>query len=119
MFLVGDLSRFLRLSFYLKPAFILGAMAMCGVGVPLALMGLRRLDAVIGALLLGAVLYFVVIPTAADQTYYALPATPAVDRLDGERPVAPGGEIFYKSPHCRRRLLDSRVRCCRPLYAPA
>ena len=81
MFLVGDLSRFLRLSFYLKPAFILGAMAMCGVGVPLALLGLRRLDAVIGALLLGAVLYFVVIPTAADQTYYALPLLPLLTVL--------------------------------------
>ena len=76
MFFLGDLSRFLRLSFYLKPAFILGAMAMCGVGVPLVLLGVRRLDAVLGALLLGAVLYFVMIPTAADQTYYALPLLP-------------------------------------------
>ena len=81
MFLVGDLSRFLQPSFYLKPALILGAMAMCGAGVPLALLGVRGLDAAGRALMLGAILYFVLIPTAADQTYYALPIVPLLALL--------------------------------------
>jgi hypothetical protein len=81
MFLVGDLSRFLQLSFYLKLALILGAMAMCGAGVPLALLGLRGLDAAGRALICGAVLYFVLIPTAAEQTYYALPLIPLLALL--------------------------------------
>ena len=38
MFLVGDLSRFLTGSYYVKPALILGAMVMCGIGVPLAVL---------------------------------------------------------------------------------
>jgi Dolichyl-phosphate-mannose-protein mannosyltransferase len=76
MFFIGDLSRFLRPSFYVKPAFILGAMAMCGVGVPLALAGLRRLERSAQALLCGLLLYYVLMPTAADQTYYALPLMP-------------------------------------------
>jgi Dolichyl-phosphate-mannose-protein mannosyltransferase len=81
MFFVGDLSRFLQSSFYLKLALILGAMAMCGAGVPLAVLGLRDLDAAGRALILGAVLYFVLIPTAAEQTYYALPLAPLLALL--------------------------------------
>jgi hypothetical protein len=81
MFFVGDLSRFLRPSFYLKLAFILGAMAICGAGVPLFVLGLRGLDAAGRALICGAVLYFVLIPTAAEQTYYALPLLPLLALL--------------------------------------
>jgi hypothetical protein len=45
MFLVGDLSRFLSASFYVKPAWILGAMVMCGSGAILAGFGsAARLD---------------------------------------------------------------------------
>jgi Dolichyl-phosphate-mannose-protein mannosyltransferase len=81
MFFLGDLSRFLRLSFYLKPAFIVGAMAMCGAGVPLAVLGLRGVDGAIRALICGAALYFVLIPTATEQTYYALPLVPLLALL--------------------------------------
>ena len=76
MFFIGDLSRFVRLSFYVKPAFILGAMAMCGIGVPLAVAGLTSMDRVTQAMLWGAVLYYVLMPTAAAQTYYAFPLMP-------------------------------------------
>jgi hypothetical protein len=76
MFFFGDLSRFLDASFYMRPVFILGAMVMCGVGIPLALVGLRGLDAVGRLLVAGALFYFVLFPTAAFQTYYALPLVP-------------------------------------------
>ncbi len=76
MFFIGDLTRFLRPSFYVKPAFILGAMAMCGAGVPLAIVGLARMERATQMLLWGAALYYVLIPTAADQTYYAFPLMP-------------------------------------------
>ena len=83
MFFFGDMSRFLRPSFYVKPAFILGAMAMCGAGVPLALAGLPKMDRAAQALLLGAVLFYVLMPTAADQTYYAFPLMPLLAILMG------------------------------------
>jgi hypothetical protein len=76
MFFIGDLTRFLRPSFYVKPAFILGAMGMCGAGVLWAAWGLQGLDPVGQALLVGALFYYVLIPTAADQTYYGLPVMP-------------------------------------------
>lgn len=76
-FLLGDLRRFLSGPFYAKPAFIIGAMVLCGVGVPLALLGFRDLDAPGWALVAGIPLYYVLLPTAASQTYYAFPVVPA------------------------------------------
>jgi hypothetical protein len=81
MFLVGDLSRFLSASFYVKPAWILGVMVMCGSGAILAGFGLRHLDSIGWALLLGLPLYYVLVPTAAQQTYYALPLVPLLALL--------------------------------------
>jgi hypothetical protein len=81
MFFIGDLTRFLRPSFYIKLAFILGAMGMCGAGVLCAALGLQGLDPVGQALLVGALFYYVVIPTAADQTYYGLPVMPFISLL--------------------------------------
>jgi dolichyl-phosphate-mannose-protein mannosyltransferase len=81
MFLVGDLSRFLSASFYVKPAWILGAMVMCGSGAILAAFGLRHLDSIGWALLSGLPLYYVLVPTAAQQTYYAWPLVPLLALL--------------------------------------
>jgi hypothetical protein len=75
-FLIGDLSRFLSAAYYVKPAFILGAMVLCGLGIPLAILGCRRPDTSVWLLVAGVPLYFVLIPTAADQTYYAWPLVP-------------------------------------------
>ena len=68
MFFFGDLSRFLRPGYYFKPGFILGAMVLCGAGVPLALLGLRKLDRATALLFAGVPFYFVLIATAAEQT---------------------------------------------------
>jgi uncharacterized membrane protein len=81
MFLVGDLSRFLSASFYVKPAWILGAMVMCGSGAILAGFGLRQLDSIGWTLLVGLPLYYVLVPTAAEQTYYAWPLVPVLALL--------------------------------------
>ena len=78
MFFFGDLSRFLRISFYVKPAFILGAMAMCGIGVLLSALGVPRLDASGWLMLAGLAFYYVLMPTAAEQTYYAFAVMPVL-----------------------------------------
>jgi hypothetical protein len=81
MFLVGDLSRFLSASFYIKPAWILGVMVMCGSGALLAGLGLRQLDSIGWVLLSGVPLYYILVPTAAQQTYYAWPLVPLLALL--------------------------------------
>jgi 4-amino-4-deoxy-L-arabinose transferase-like glycosyltransferase len=81
MFFIGDLTRFLHAALILKLALIVGAMAMCIAGIPLALLGITRADAWMRALLAGALLYYVLIPTAAEQTYYALPIVPLLALL--------------------------------------
>lgn len=77
-FFFGDPGRFLRAGYYLKPAFILGAMVACGAGVVLLAVGLHRAGRVEWLLLAGVPLYFVLIPTAAEQTYYAYALVPAL-----------------------------------------
>jgi 4-amino-4-deoxy-L-arabinose transferase-like glycosyltransferase len=81
MFLIGDLTRFVNPALLFKLALIIGAMAMCVAGIPLALLGLTTTDAFVRALLAGALLYYVLIPTAAEQTYYALPLVPLLSVL--------------------------------------
>jgi hypothetical protein len=76
LFIAGDLRRFLSPGFYVKPAFIIGAMVCAGAGLPFAAAGCRRLDGCGWALVAGISFYFVAIPTVADQTYYALPLAP-------------------------------------------
>jgi hypothetical protein len=58
-------------------------MVACGSGVILAVLGLRRLDAVGATLLAGVPLYYILIPTAAEQTYYAFPLVPVCALLMG------------------------------------
>ncbi len=77
-FLLGDLGRFLRAGYYVKPAFILGAMVACGAGVVLLGAGLWGAGRAEGLLLAGVPLYFVLIPTASEQTYYAYAVAPAL-----------------------------------------
>ena len=76
LFFGGELRRFLSPGFYVKPMFIIGAMVCAGAGLPLAVLGLRRLDPVGWALVAGIPLFFLVIPTAADQTYYSFALAP-------------------------------------------
>ena len=76
LFFGGELRRFLSPGFYVKPMFIIGAMVCAGAGLPLAMLGLRRLDPVGWALVAGIPLFFLVIPTAADQTYYSFALAP-------------------------------------------
>lgn len=81
MFLVGNISRFLQASYYLKPVLILGGMGMCIVGVPLMIAGVGRADPVVLLLASGIPLYYALIPTAAEQTYYAWPLMPTLALL--------------------------------------
>jgi 4-amino-4-deoxy-L-arabinose transferase-like glycosyltransferase len=81
MFFIGDLTRFVNAAVLLKLALIIGAMAICIAGIPLALVGMTRTDSYLRALLAGALLYYVLIPTAAEQTYYALPVVPLLASL--------------------------------------
>lgn len=81
MFFIGDLTRFLSLGYYVKPAFILGVMVLCGAGTPLVVAGLRRIDPATFLLLAGVPFYYILIPTASEQTYYALPVVPVLALL--------------------------------------
>jgi hypothetical protein len=83
MFMIGDLNRFLVAGYYAKAGFILGAMVLCGVGIPLVLLGFRGLDAAGWALIAGLPFYFFILPTSATQTYYAFPLVPALALLAG------------------------------------
>jgi hypothetical protein len=76
LFLGGDLGRFLSPRFYVKPFFIVGAMVCAGVGLPLVVVGLRKLGALGWALVAGIPLHYLLIATVADQVYYALPLAP-------------------------------------------
>jgi hypothetical protein len=76
LFAGGELRRFLSPGFYVKPAFIIGAMVCAGAGLPLMVLGLRGLDSVGWALVAGIPFYFVLIATAADQTYYSFALAP-------------------------------------------
>ncbi len=80
-FLLGDLGRFVHAGYYAKPAFILGAMVCCGAGLVFLAAGLRRPGAVERLLLAGVPLYFILLPTASEQTYYAVALVPALALL--------------------------------------
>lgn len=93
-FLLGDWRRFLHAGYYPKPAFILGAMVCCGAGVVLVIAGLRRAARLEWLLLAGLPLYFILLPTAAEQTYYAYPLVPvlAVIMAQGSVAIEGGGQ---------------------------
>lgn len=105
MFLVGDLTRFLQPGYYVKPAFILCAMVLCGAGVPLVLLGARRMTSAVWLLVAGLPFYYVLIPTAAEQTYYALPVVPVLALL------AARGALWLENrfPNARRLSLRAIV----------
>lgn len=104
-FLIGDLSRFLSPAFYVKPAFIVGGMVLCGAGVPLFLVGCRRPDPSVGLLLAGIPLYYIVLPTAAEQTYYAWPLVPVCALLSARGLFA----LEQRFPNRRRWLVAGVV----------
>lgn len=76
MFLIGDLSRFLSLSYYTKIGFTIPIMSLSGAGCLIFVLGLRKLDITQGALLIGIPFYFFLVPTVRDQWYYLLPCVP-------------------------------------------
>jgi len=78
LFFIGDLSRFLSPGFYVKPAMMLTLMVCCGTGTIYFLSGLRKISGVELALLVGIPLYYIIIPTVADQNYYLYYITPIV-----------------------------------------
>ena len=104
-FFVGDLRRFLHASYYAKPVFILGAMVCCGAGVVLVVAGLRHATRTGWLLVAGAALYFVLIPTAADQTYYALPLVPLAALLMAQGMV----RLEEAASAPRRRLVRAAI----------
>jgi hypothetical protein len=78
MFLVGDLSRFLSLEFYLIPAYTLAILACSGIGFFFFIMGVRKISPIRITLLMGIPFYFLIIPTTSVQHYYFFSCTPIV-----------------------------------------
>lgn len=83
-FLFGNLSRFLSISFYLRPAIMLIMLVFCGTGLFYFSSGLRMISAVDLTLLLGIPFYYIVVPTVADQYYYLYPIAPIVTYFMGK-----------------------------------
>lgn len=77
-FLFGDLSRFLSLGFYVRSLIMLVMLVFCGSGFIYFLSGLRRISVIDIMLLIGIPLYFIVVPTVADQYYYLYAVAPIV-----------------------------------------
>ncbi len=75
-FLFGNLSRFLSPGFYARPLIMLAVLVFCGSGCIYFLFGLRRISAVEIILFIGIPLYFIVVPTVADQYYYLFAIAP-------------------------------------------
>jgi hypothetical protein len=83
MFAFGDLGRFLRPEWYVKPAICFVGLVLGGFGIfPLAIGG-RRLPVLSSLAALGIVTYLVVIPTVADQYYYLYPTIPLLSIIIG------------------------------------
>lgn len=76
MFFIGDLTRFISVSYYTKIGFTIPFLTLSGFGTFFFIMGLRKLDSIQAALLFGIPLYFIVIPTARDQWYYLHASVP-------------------------------------------
>lgn len=76
MFLFGDLSRFLKINFYVKPFYMLFAYIWCGSGAIFFFSGLKQIRGLDVCLLLGISIYFIVIPTVSDQHYYLYACLP-------------------------------------------
>jgi 4-amino-4-deoxy-L-arabinose transferase-like glycosyltransferase len=76
LFLLGDLHRFFRLSYYVKPAFIFGLYVFCGTGLIFGIAALPRSTVAEYILAAGIPLYLFVIPTASEQHYYEFAIMP-------------------------------------------
>ena len=76
MWFVGDLTRFLSPSYYIKMGYTIPFLCLSGLGSLFFVLGLRKLDAIQIALLAGIPFYLIIIPTAKDQWYYLLPYVP-------------------------------------------
>jgi 4-amino-4-deoxy-L-arabinose transferase-like glycosyltransferase len=76
MLFIGDLARFLTVSYYAKPMISLVALMLSGVGLGFFAFGYMR-DRTMGMMALcGLTFYLILIPTAADQYYYLYPLSP-------------------------------------------
>jgi len=76
MFLIGDLTRFLSPSYYIKMGYTIPFLCLSGLGSLFFVLGLRKLDAIQVALLVGIPFYLIIIPTVKDQWYYLLACVP-------------------------------------------
>jgi hypothetical protein len=77
MFLIGDLGRFLSLSYYVRPIAFITVYTLAVAGLGFVACGLFRARAREWLLLLGIPFYFVMIPTSAKQHYYLYAVLPA------------------------------------------
>jgi len=69
-FLIGDLSRFVHLDYYIKPFFTIISFLWCGTGLLYFILGLRKSTFLDVVLLSGIPFYFIIVPTVSDQYYY-------------------------------------------------
>jgi hypothetical protein len=76
MFLFGDLGRFFRANYYLKPAITYTIFLGGGIGMLLLASGLVRRHWPAVLVVSGSALYYIVVPTVADQYYYLYPLAP-------------------------------------------
>ena len=76
MFLLGDLTRFLHPAFYLKPVITLSVFLGCGVGALVIMRGILKREPIAWFFAVGTALYYIVIPTVADQYYYLYALVP-------------------------------------------
>ena len=77
MFLDWGLNSFFFLpSYYIKMAYTIPFLSLSGLGLLFFVLGLRRLDAIQVALLVGIPFYLIIIPTVKDQWYYLLACVP-------------------------------------------
>ena len=78
MFLMGDLARFLRAGYYIKPLFILIFYVFSGIGAFFFLLSFRGVKFFELLLLLGLPLYAIIIPTSVEQHYYQFAVIPII-----------------------------------------
>jgi hypothetical protein len=76
MFLIGDLTRFLSSSYYVRLFYNVTFYLFSLVGIVLSVAAIKTKEPKLLLYVAGIVLYLITVPTAADQNYYLLPLVP-------------------------------------------
>ncbi|MHB8580422.1 MAG: ArnT family glycosyltransferase, partial [Ignavibacteriaceae bacterium] len=76
MFLIGDLRRYLSISYYIKPIFIFLFYVFSGTGLLFFLYNLIKPNSINWILFAGIIFYLVIVPTSSEQHYYQYAITP-------------------------------------------